>query len=113
MNRGQACMVSYEIILKSGAAKEKAMAALEKAMLGLWDQAEQVMIEMEELLEDAGLLHGQAKEKMDEDSAFHFIINYGYDHLKTTLILHDFVKDLTQSQNVDKSTLKSMYKWYH
>jgi PTS system lactose-specific IIA component len=96
MNKEETTMLGFEIVAYSGDARSKLLVALKEAKSGNFDEADRLVAEAQECLNDAHrtqteLLSGEAR---GESNELGMIMVHAQDHLMTTMLLQDIIGTL-------------------
>lgn len=114
MTEEEACMAGYKIVCNAGLAKSKLIDALDAATNGNYEKAQLLIQKASELICKTEKLRDDFEQEAQEfnDSHLNLVVSHGNQHLMTTIVLRDYVCDLTgtQGRNIN---LPSIYKRYH
>jgi cellobiose-specific phosphotransferase system component IIA len=113
MTREEACVNGFHIITRTGKAKNTLMNALDHASEGNYAKCMQLIDQASALLQEASTMQSEFEEKSANAKHIQFVVEYGYHHLMTTLILCDLVSTMAKEKKSDPASLKEMYRWYH
>lgn len=96
MNKEETSMIGFEIVAYSGDARAKLLLAIEKAKSGLLQECEELVSQANECLNDAHRAQTELlqQEARGEDIEIGFITVHAQDHLMTTILLKDIVRNI-------------------
>ena len=98
MNREEITLLGFEIVAFAGDARSRLMEALAAAQKGDYAKAEELVEAANACIVEAH--HAQTsllqKEAAGEDLAFSVTLMHGQDHLMTTLLLKDMMRNMIE-----------------
>ncbi len=96
MTKEEATMIGFEIVAYSGDARSKLLLAIEKAKTKQFNECQALIDQANECLNDAHRAQTELLqlEARGESIEIGFITVHAQDHLMTTLLLKDIVKNL-------------------
>lgn len=98
MNKEEVAMLGFEIVAYSGDARSKLLNLLKEARTNNFDDIDEKMSQVDELLKQAHESQTQmlTRESSGEEVDLGFIFVHGQDHLMTTLLLRDIIFDMIE-----------------
>ena len=96
MTKEEATMIGFEIVAYSGDARSKLLLAIEKAKTKQFNECQALIDQANECLNDAHRAQSELLqlEARGESIEIGFITVHAQDHLMTTILLKDIVKNL-------------------
>ena len=96
MTKEEATMIGFEIVAYSGDARSKLLLAIEKAKTKQFNECQALIVQANECLNDAHRAQTELLqlEARGESIEIGFITVHAQDHLMTTILLKDIVKNL-------------------
>lgn len=114
MTREEICVTSFHLIQRSSAAKTCLIHTLDEASNDNYIQAKIMLKKANEILESAQSLLDSFEQQADKykKEGFKTVVDYSYNHIMTTIVLRDYVKELISSQYPVQPYLPALYHCY-